>query len=165
MIKDGKLFGKINLFDAAILILVLALIIAGISKFKTFNKTVDASELGSITYTLEIYNVRDYTLSAFQSGDTVYDSGTNVNIGTIKNIEAVPAQTVKTLVDGSTKILENEYKKDIILTIETPGSATVNGYYANKTIELKVDSEKEIETLYAITFGKITSINYSEKEI
>lgn len=164
MIKDGKLFGKINLFDAAILLLLLALIIAGISKFRTFNETVDASELGKITYTFTISNVRDYTANAFVSGDSVYDSGTNVNIGTIKKVEAKPARTAKSLADGSVKVLENEYKNDIILTIETPGSVNDIGYFANKSIELKIGSEKEIETRYAISSGKITSINYNEGE-
>ena len=164
MIKDGKLFGKINLFDAAILLLLLALVIAGISKFRTFNKSIDASALGKITYTVMIYNVRDYTADAFVSGDSVYDSGTNVNIGVIKNVEKRPAQSIKTLVDGSVKVLENEFKNDIILTIETPGTVTDSGYYANKSIELKVGSEKEIETRYATTSGKVTSINYNEGE-
>lgn len=164
MIKDGKLFGKVNLFDAAVLLLIIALIIAGISKFKTFNETVDASALGSITYTITVYNVRDYTVDAFVSGDTVYDSGTNVSIGVIKNVEKRPAQAARTLADGSVKILENEHKNDMILTIETPGSATGEGYYANKSIELKVGSEKEIETRYATTYGKVTSINYNEGE-
>ena len=164
MIRNGKLFGKINLFDAAIVLLLVILIIAGVSKFKTFNETVDASDLGKITYTITIYNVRDYTANAFISGDSVYDSGTNVNIGVIKNVEKIPAQSIKTLVDGSVKILENKYKNDVILTIETPGTVTDVGYYANKSIELKVGSEKEIETRYATTFGKITSINYNEGE-
>ena len=62
------------------------------------------------------------------------------------------------------KLKEKEFKNDIILTIETPGTVTDSGYYANKSIELKVGSEKEIETRYATTSGKVTSINYNEGE-
>lgn len=164
MIKDGKLFGKINLFDAGILLLVLALVIAGISKFKTFNETADSSNIGNIMYTFEIYNVRGYTADAFVSGDSVYDSGTNVNIGVIRNVETRPAKIIKTMADGSVKVIENEFKKDVILTIETPGTVNNVGYYANKSIELKVGSEKEIETRYATTSGKIASIKYNEGE-
>ena len=164
MIKDGKLFGKINLFDAGILLLILALIVAGITKFKTFNQTVDASDLGTIIYTFEIPNVREYTAKAFVSGDSIYDSGTNVNIGVIRKVESKPAMIAKSLVDGSVKMIQNEYKNDVILTIETPGSVNNVGYFANKSIELKVGSEKEVETRYAISSGKITSINYNEGE-
>ena len=70
----------------------------------------------------------------------------------------------KSMVDGTVKVVENPYKKDVILTIETPGTVTDLGYFANKSIELKVGSEKNIETLYATTIGKIGSIAYSEGE-
>ena len=162
MIKNGKLFGKINLFDAAIILLIVVLIIAGITKFKTFNETVDASEMGTILYTVTIYNVRDYTADAFVSGDIVFDTGTDINIGRIKSVEKKPAKTLSSLTDGKVRVLENEYRCDVTLTIETTGTVTDAGYFANKSIELKVGSEKNIETLYAITYGKITSINYIE---
>ena len=164
MIKDGKLFGKINLFDVGILVLLVVLVGAGLSKFRTFGKAIDVSTLGRITYTMEIYDVRDYTANGFISGDNVYDSGTNVNIGVIKNIETRPAQSIRTLADGSVKILENDFKKDVILTIETVGTVTDLGYFANKSIELKVGSEKTIETRYIVASGRITSINYTEGE-
>lgn len=164
MIKEGKLFGKINLFDAAILLLIVALIIAGITKFKTFNETVDAETPGKINYTLIINNVRDYTVLAFASGDVVYDSGTANKIGVVKNVEAKNARMARVLGNGTVKILDNPYRKDLILTIETPGTETDSGYYANKSTELKVGSEKGIETCYATTQGRIGSIVYSEGE-
>lgn len=163
MIKDGKLFGKINLFDAAILFLILILIVAGILKFKTFNKTANGdASLGKITYTMIINNVRDYTADSFVSGDAVYDSGTNIQIGNITNIATRDARIIKSLVDGRTEIVENPYRKDIILTVETPGTSTENGYYANKSIELKIGSEKKIKTLYSVTTAEISSLIYEE---
>lgn len=164
MIRDGKLFGKINLFDAAILLLIVALIIAGVSKFKTFNDTVDAETPGKIIYTVIINNVRDYTVSAFVSGDVIYDSGTANKIGIVKNVEAKDARMARVLSDGTVKMLDNPYRKDMILTIETPGTVTDSGYYANKSTELKVGSEKGIETCYVTTQGRIGSIVYSEGE-
>lgn len=164
MFKDGKLFGKINLFDFAIVVLVIILIIAGATKFKTFDKTVDASAMGKIQYTFLIKDVRSYTADALVSGDIVFDSATNINIGTITNVKKEPAKVTKSLADGSTKIFENEYKNDVILTIETPGTMSNTGYFANKSIELKVGSEKEIETLYMTSLGKVASISYIESE-
>jgi hypothetical protein len=117
MIRDGKLFGKINLFDAAILLLIVALIIAGVSKFKRFNDTVDAETPGKIIYTVIINNVRDYTVSAFVSGDVIYDSGTANKIGIVKNVEAKDARMARVLSDGTVKMLDNPYRKDMILTI------------------------------------------------
>lgn len=162
MIKNGKLFGKINLIDAGVILLIMVLLVAGTLKFKTFNKKIEASAVGTITYTVIINNVRDYTAGAFVSGDTVFDSGTNVNIGTIRNVEAKTALIAKNLADGTVKMIENPYKKDVILTIEVPGTASDTGYFANRSIELKIGSEKNIETRYATTLGKIGSIEYNE---
>ena len=164
MLKNGKLFGKVNLFDAAIIILVLILVIVGISKFKIFDSTVDSNSSGKIKYTVLINDVRDYTIKALQSGDIVYDTTTDINIGKITNIESRNAKTIKSLASGQAIVAENPYRKDIILTIETPGSNTNNGYFANKSIELKVGSEKKIETLYTMSMGKISSIEYVEGE-
>lgn len=164
MIKNGKLFGKINLFDFAIILLIVALIIAGVTKFKTFDKTVDASSMGKIRYTFLIKDVRSYTADSLVSGDAVFDSATNINIGTIVDVQKSPAKVVKTLANGSISTFENEYKNDIVLTIETSGTMSNAGYFANKSIELKVGSEKEIETLYTACLGKVASIQYIEAE-
>lgn len=164
MIKNGKLFGKINLFDFAIILLIVALIIAGVTKFKTFDKTVDASSMGKIRYTFLIKDVRSYTADSLASGDAVFDSATNINIGTIVDVQKSPAKVVKTLANGSISTFENEYKNDILLTIETAGTMSNAGYFANKSIELKVGSEKEIETLYTASLGKVASIQYIEAE-
>ncbi len=162
MIKDGKIFGKINIFDFAILILIVALILVGTLKFRTLDETVDSSKLGKITYTVLINNVRDYTINAFASGDAVYDSASDVNIGVITDVNATTSKSFSAIQDGTIKEIENPYKYDVTLTIETPGTVTDAGYFANKSIELKVGSEKNIETLYAKTLGKIGSIIYSE---
>ena len=164
MIKEGKLFGKINIFDFLIVVLIIALVAVGFLKFRTFNNKVDTSSKGKIKYTYIINNVRDYTLKALQSGDTVFDTLTDVNIGKITNIDVRDARDIKSLENGESIVSENEYKKDIILTIETPGSSTSDAYFANKSIELKVGSEKALETLYAAVHGRIASIVYSDGE-
>lgn len=164
MFKNGKIFGKVNLLDGTVLVLVIALLIAGALKFRTFNKTVDSNSNGKVVYTFIINNVREYTLSAFKSGDNVFDGMTDVNIGHIIKVDAKDANIINALADGTTILSDNPYKKDIILTIEAPGSSTSTAYFANKSIELKIGSEKNIKTLYAETAGKIASIEYIEGE-
>ena len=140
----------------------MVLLIVGTLKFRTLDKMVDASTPGKIIYTIEVNNVRDYTVNSFQSGDKVFDSLTNVYIGDIMKVESSSAKIEDALENGDTKLLENPYKADLILTIETP--VTDVGYYANKSIELKVGSEKTFETKYVKTLGKVSSIEYIEGE-
>ncbi len=149
---------KFNIIDAAVL-LVIVLVIWGASiKFGKYNVKTDKSSEGTILYTIDITNVRDYSLQAYQSGDTVFDSLTGVNIGTIQKIESADAVSYENREDGKLVKVVNPYKKDIVLYIETPGTVENNAYYANKSIELKVNSQKAIETKYVKTTGIISNI-------
>lgn len=149
---------KFNIIDLAVLLLIVLLIWGASVKFSKYNAKTDESSEETIIYTIDITNVRDYSLQAYQSGDTVYDSLTGVNIGTIQKIESVDAVSYENREDGELVKVVNPYKKDIVLYIETPGTVENNAYYANKSIELKVNSQKAIETKYVKTTGIISNI-------
>ena len=130
-----------------------------ILKFGKFNNKTDESSTQTIEYKIEVKSIREFTINALASGDTVYDSQTGVNIGKITNVEKKPAETYDVAENGEIMKVYNPYRYDIVITIETPGDTSKDAYYANKTIELKLDSEKKIETKYAKTTGKIMEIN------
>ena len=54
-------------------------------------------------------------------------------------------------------------KYDLVLVIETQGTIDNSGYFANRSVELKVGSEKIIETLYAKSTGIITEIAHENE--
>ena len=157
--KDGKVFGKINILDFFVLLVIVLLVIGAILKFGKFNNKTDESSTQTIEYKIEVKSIREFTINALASGDTVYDSQTGVNIGKITNVEKKPAETYDVAENGEIMKVYNPYRYDIVITIETPGDTSKDAYYANKTIELKLDSEKKIETKYAKTTGKIMEIN------
>jgi hypothetical protein len=149
---------KFNIIDVAVLLVVILVIWGASVKFGKYNVKTNESSEETIVYTMEIANVRDYSLQAYQSGDMVFDSLTGVNIGTIQKIEASDAVNYENRQDGKLVKVVNPYKKDIVLYIETPGTVENNAYYANKSIELKVNSQKAIETKYVKTTGIISNI-------
>lgn len=149
---------KFNIIDVAVLLVVFLVIWGASIKFNKYNVKTDESSEGTILYTIDITNVRNYSLEAYQSGDAVYDSLTGVNIGTIQKIESADAVSYENREDGELVKVVNPYKKDIVLYIETPGTIENNAYYANKSIELKVNSQKAIETKYVKTTGIISNI-------
>lgn len=140
-------------------VVIITLIIGAVLKFGKFNSNSNENIAQTIEYKLEVDNIREYTVDGIKSGDMVYDSQTGVNIGTITNVEVTNAKTYESTSTGETIIVTNPYKYDMVLTIETPGSITESSYYANKTIELKVDSTKTIETKYVKTTGRFIEIN------
>lgn len=159
MFKDGKIFGKINIIDFTVVVVVVLLIACACLKFSKFDKKSDDNTLSqTIEYKMMVKSIRNYTLDAFEVGDIVYDSQSKVEIGKIKNIESIASTSYENLITGEVAELENPYRYDVNFTIETDGVVTSEAYYANKSIELKVNSTKAIETKYAKTTGTITDI-------
>ncbi|MBQ9267879.1 MAG: DUF4330 domain-containing protein [Clostridia bacterium] len=150
---------KMNLIDIAVVVLIIALGFALYLKFGVYDHTKTEAAMSKIEYSIKIYNVRNYTADAFQVGDTVYDSQTKLAIGKIMNIETESAKTVKETTNGKAVTAENPNRYDVLLTIETDGMETEKAYFADRSVELKVGSEKQIETLYVKTNGTIFSID------
>lgn len=155
---------KFNIIDISVIILVLILVLAATVKFGNYNKTNDeTAKIDTIDYKIKISNVRNYTVDAFVIGDTVYDNQTNVEIGKIIEKEVTDAKGYEVIKSG--KIVETKVpnKYDLVLVIETQGTIDNSGYFANRSVELKVGSEKIIETLYAKSTGIITEIAHENE--
>ena len=60
--------------------------------------------------------------------------------------------------DGRIIYVENPERYDVTITVETEGIENDKAYFANKSVELKVGSEKTVETRYVKTTGRIISI-------
>ncbi len=159
MLEKNKKRFKLNIVDFVVIFVILTLIFAAFVKFKKYNVKTEDSVQKNILYDVLIYGVREYTANAYQIGDMVFDSLTGLNIGSVKNIEVTDAVSYETSEKGELVKVINPYKKDVVLTIETEGTVESDAYYANKSIELKVNSQKEIETKYAKTYGTISNIN------
>lgn len=150
---------KINIIDVAVVILILILIVFAYLKFGVYEHTKTDAEMSGIQFSIKISEVRKYTGDAFKVGDTIYDSQTKLAIGSITNIEMVNSKVNSETTDGRIILVENPERYDVIITVETQGIENDKAYFADKSVELKVGSEKVIETLYVKTTGKIISIN------
>ena len=156
MSKNKKI--KFNIVDLLVLIMIVGVVLSASVKFNKYNAKTEESSETTLKYTIDVNNVRDYYLDAYQIGDVVYDSLTGVNIGTISEIDSTDAITYENSENGKVVKVTNPYRKDIVLHLETPGTIESNAYYANKSIELKVNSQKAIETKYIKTTGIISNI-------
>lgn len=150
---------KLNIVDLFVVIVVILVLVGAYLKFSKFNNKTNSSSSTTISYSININNVRNYSLEAYEIGDNVYDSLTGVNIGKITAVSEVDATNYEVGTNGESVKVVNPYRKDVVLTVETPGTIEENAYYANKSIELKVNSQKAIETKYAKTTGIISAIN------
>ena len=153
---------KINVIDIAVTISIIALVFVAYLKFGVYEHTKTDSEMTKIQYSIKVSGVRDYTANAFVVGDDVYDSQTKLKIGTITNVEKEKARINVETSNGKVANGESKVKNDVTVTIVTDGLETDKAYFADRSVELKVGSEKNFETLYVKTMGTIVDIKVIE---
>jgi hypothetical protein len=156
---------KINKFDVIAIVLLLALALVAYFKFNVIEHTKTDTKMDKIEYVMEFKALRQYSVDTFKSGDTLYDSQTKMEIGTIKDISVKQCITYAETIKGTVVPAPTEDKYDVTITVETEGMETDKAYFANRSVELKVGTSKKVETLYIKSTGEIQSINViKEKE-
>lgn len=154
---------KINIIDISVILIIAILIFASTIKFRNYNETDDVnSKIDNIVYDVRISGIRNYTVDAFEIGDILYDTQTNVEIGKIINKVSNKTKVYEKIKSGEMVEVEIPNRYDMILTMETTGTINETGYFANRSVELKVGSEKIVETLYAKSTGTIIRISENE---
>ena len=141
MIKNGKLFGKINLFDCLVILLVFVLIFAVGMKVLSHQETV--TNTVNATYELKIESVRDVTVNALHKGDNVYHFESNQIIGTIEDIKTV----------------ENRY--DVIITVKTTAVRHDTGNLIVGKVKLVEGVQFRAATLFANCQAKVQNLQWN----
>lgn len=159
--NKGRLFGKINIVDLLIVVLVVVTICATVYKFG-FSAHNDVNETNmKIEYVLKASGVREFTLDSMKIGDAIYDEETDKPLGIITAVEAKDAMDYALKADGTTVYTAKPDRYDAYITIESDARNLDGGYYANGTKEIGVFSNIKI---YSQSFCCETTVqNVAEK--
>ena len=115
--SKGKLFGKLNIIDLLIIIVVLILALSATKKLDetAAKKNTDKT----IVYTVKIQQVRQATVDAlYKETEGIIDFETKKAIGDIVDIEVSKAIEPLELVDGSYTTAQYENKFDMNVTMK-----------------------------------------------
>lgn len=155
--NKGRIFGKVSVIDLFVVVFALAMVFAFYLRFfRSETTSVRAEDADTFTYTVKIDGVRQWTVDGFHEGEQVWDSDNDTLLGTIKEIEAVPATAEVSLVNGTTVVTEKDNRFDIYLTIEADGLISENGrYFASRTYELGVNTPIYLYTKYCWVSGTV----------
>lgn len=115
---DGKLFGKINLLDFIILLILAIAIIGGCYKLFLLDNSAYTPEYQQGQITLELMGLTERQMDAVKMGDLVrvpkiQDLGTISHIDVEHSIEQVSSS------DGNVYSVENPLLYDLTITLET----------------------------------------------
>ena len=157
MNKDGKIKGKFNIIDLLAIILVIAVAVGIVVRFKSTVTTAVKSDEGFI-YTVKVSGVKDYTVDALEKKGKVTDKKSEIDLGEITDVITEPAATQRERADGKIVNAEQPERYDVIVTIKTRGKEAENSYITADSNELSVGRTTDIYTKYVHTTGKIMSV-------
>lgn len=155
--KNGRLFGKINIIDIAVILVVLA-VIAGV--FVRFTggagKIVTATK--KIEFVVEVEGVRDFTVDALMRKGAVTNKRYDVVTGEITSVSAKDAVHTSTKSDGTLVDAPMEERYTCLVTIVTDGKESDSGYFDTNNEEIAVGREYTIYSKFVRTTGVIRKI-------
>ena len=156
--KNGKLFGKINIIDLLIVVVILG-VVAGI--FIRFG-TTDNSGLGNkctFDYVVKVDNVREFTVQGLDKKGDVFAEKTNVKIGEIVDVTVEPCKDDEITFDGNREFFDKPGRFTAYVTIRANGTEHKGIYYDADKEETGVGRESKICTRYVSTNGITLSLN------
>ena len=155
--KNGKLFGKLNIIDLAVILVIIAAA-AGICVRFVSKAADNVRSKTDFTYVVEIEGVRLCTVEALEKKGLVTDTKTKNVIGEVTDIEYQPMKTQSMKSDGTTVFAEVPDRYTALVTVKSEGIESDKGYFVGENIELSVGTTMTMATKYANSFGKVKSI-------
>lgn len=157
MDKNGKLFGKINIVDFCV-VLVVILFAAGIgvrflSRASEYVKTPKTYE-----YTVSVSGVREFTVQALEKMGNITDEDGNMVVGEIVSVERVPYEVQVVTVDGEVKETVMPERLKCNVTIRAEGKESNECYFTKDDVEISVGRTVEVISKYVNTSGVISSV-------
>lgn len=125
--EQGRLGGKINIFDLTVILLVIFGLVGVYYKFFYIEKLegqVGTDQKAVVGFIIEEVSV--YTADAINIGDKVNELNSNTEIGTIIKKEVTPALEKASDAEGNWHVSPIENKNDIKIYIETTANYDPN---------------------------------------
>ena len=154
----GRLFGRISIIDALVVVVVIVLVIAAFTKFRVHDTPLASPDTVEVTYTVTIPGARITGVNLLRRGDRLFAQETGTYIGTITDIEVADAMSPEPLVDGTVVMASAEERYDVTMTIVSQGSMSGGRYFADRTYELNANVRIRMITRYYDFSGIIGTI-------
>lgn len=155
MDEKGRFFGKFNLFDLLVVVLLLVGIIAMATRFGAPQR-MEETYLNA-TYKVEYKGMPECYKDAFAEGDDLYEKGNH--LGTVTAVEIKPAVSVELLPNGTMGPVEHPAAYDITLQVKTDRFRLSGGYHVG-TWELLAGTSHEISNGFARGTAVVREVIY-----
>ena len=121
--REGRLFGKINLVDFLIMILIIGAFLGYMMKKQV--GPVIITNVKPIEITVMVASMRPGVLANIQEGDQIFAKD-GADVGTIKSVTVKPAKVLTTTDQGQVKIAEDPWHKEVTMVVGGSGTSSKN---------------------------------------
>ncbi|WP_432665991.1 DUF4330 domain-containing protein [Wukongibacter baidiensis] len=156
--SKGKLFGKINVIDLALILLIVALIAGGVYKFGNV-RNVSTEDQQQISVSIEIEEEKKGLVDAIEEGDILFDSVRGTQFGKVvgKNIKVHKELVVNK--DGTVEYKEIPGSFDGEIRIESMAIIDDKGFLV-ATKPIYIGSEIRLKSNLYVFTCKVSDIKY-----
>lgn len=160
---NGKIFGKINLVDlGVVLLLVLAVAAVG---YKVVRERFIERETVNIEYTILVEGVREQSVNAIgKVSEKIEDAENGDVLGDIIDIKKENASDIVQKADGEYVKTVYPDKYDLHITLRTEGISSKDGYCTFSGKKILYGDTIGINNGYSQMFGIVEDIQITETE-
>ncbi|GFN34313.1 DUF4330 domain-containing protein [Tepidimicrobium xylanilyticum] len=159
--KKGRIFGKFNILDLFIILMVLILSIGGFYKISRANPA-DMIRPKPIELKIIVMNREKIGVDVIKEGDILKEYDTGTILGQIKKVEVYPASTEVVTTEGEIKAAEIPDRYDLIITIDGEAIVTDNSIISGKS-ELRIGNKLVLRTKTYALDSIILEVNVKEE--
>lgn len=159
--EKGRIFGKFNILDLFIIIMILILAAGGFYKISRVNPT-DNIRPKPVELKIIVINREKIGVDMIKVGDILKEYDTGTVLGEIKEVEVHPASTEVITTEGEIKIAEIPDRYDLIITIDGEAIVTENSIISGKS-ELRIGSKLVLRTKTYALDSIILEVNQKEE--
>ena len=159
--KDGKIFGKINIIDLLIVVVLIAAVVGIISRLSvSSSNSISGSD--QFQFVVSVDSVREYTVNGLQKKGDVFSEETDVRVGEIIDVVVEPMKADVVTFDGQRKFIERPGRYTAYVTIKADGNFVNDCYYTADKEEIGAGREYRVISKYVSTNGKTISVGSIE---
>jgi len=125
MLKEGKLFGKINIIDFIIVLVIIAAV--AFVALKVVNKGNADNNQAQVHISFYCEETPDYVASVLKDGTSVLDMTENVTIGTVESFEVGEPMGYFTNTKDQVQEVQREGYNSVSLNVLATGEISEHG--------------------------------------
>lgn len=153
LIEKGRLFGKVNIFDLFIVLVIISVLAGVYMVFIREDSSIEKEQV-MVVYELQLEESwKELYINAFAPGEKVYFKESDIYIGTIVDVMAEDAWEYGNDINGNWVYAKAEGLYEITLVIEAEAVRSGEGYIIENNWNAFTGTSVEISTRRHSTIG------------